>query len=114
MTNAPQIQTIVPKPAGVPSGTTKTTTRDFTGHVPCIACGRTTTRAACMEGDGHGGRRFVGHVDATGECCVGMLVVTATWQATGFVPVMFDNGDGTATAEWAVCPTCVIETEVAA
>lgn len=99
----------IPKPAGVPSGTTKTTSRDFSGGWNCISCGRTTTRAACRDHDGHGNWKSLPHIDPTGECCVGMLVVTATWEARPFEGVLFDNGNGTATAEWAVCPTCVVE-----
>lgn len=99
----------IPKPAGVPRGVAKTTTRDYSGGHPCITCGRTTVRAACMEPNGQGGRTFVGHADPSGECCVGMLIVTARWDNTGhgFPHIMFDNGDGTSTTEWAVCPTCI-------
>lgn len=101
----------IPKPKFVPSGTTKTTHRDFSGAWYCVACKRTTAAAACREWK-NGRMVDVGHhIDPSGECCVGMLVVHATWEPNLIRDSLSIEADGLAHAEWAVCPTCVVEVE---
>ncbi len=104
MSNPTSEVLVVPKPGFVPKGATKTSARDYSGFPRCIACGRSTTRADC-RGKDH-------HVDPSGECCVGMLVISATWEPRSFESDALLDGDGMASSEWAVCPTCAQETTI--